>query len=154
MTYELLSQIEQRDLGVGEPAPIAYRDQVHHDELDALMHVNNVRYMVWFERARIRFMEHYGIGMLGASDDPRTVIRSGEIHWIEEMLRDAPYVVTARCVAMRHTSFSLEQTIWSGARLRARFTCVMVVLDARENKKVPLSDAVRARLAADGARQN
>ncbi len=149
--HTFLDEASQRSLGVAEPAPVALADRVHHDELDALNHVNNVSYMVWFERLRIHFMEHYDIGALGAPEDPRIVIRSGHIHWIEEMVRGQDYVVTCRCKAMRRTSMSLEQAIWSEGRLRARFDCVMVLLTPDGSERWPIPGEIRARLIADGA---
>lgn len=146
-----LSLQQQSALGVDTPAPVARLDRVHHDDLDALMHVNNTRYLVWFERLRIHFMEHYGIGTLGCPEDPRVVIRSGEMHWVAEMLRAEDYVTTARCVAMRRTSLSLEQTIYAAGSLRARFTCVMVLLQPDGSARLPIPARVRAHLAADGA---
>ena len=102
--HRLLTHEEQRNLGVPAPAPLAMAGRVHHDELDALMHVNNVVYFVWFERVRIHLMEHYGVGTIGAKDDPRIVIRSGEVRYVEEMLRGEDYVVTTRPTSFRRTS--------------------------------------------------
>lgn len=148
-----LSPEEQRRLGVAEPAPVARADRVHHDEIDALMHVNNGSYVTWFERLRIRFMEHYDIGTIGKAGDPRIVIRSGHIHWIEEMLRDEDYVVTTRCTGLRNTSLTLEQAVWSAGRKRATFDCVMVLLQPDGHAKMSVPDAIRRRLVDDGARQ-
>lgn len=149
--HQNLSDAQQRALGLPVASPVARLDQVHHDDLDALMHVNNTRFMVWFERLRIHFMEHYGIGTIGAPEDPRIVIRSGYIHWIEEMLRGEDYVTTARCVAVRRSSLSLLQEIWADGRVRARFDCVMVLLAPDGSSKMPIPDTVRTRLIADGA---
>lgn len=147
-----LSPEQQRALGLEAPAPVARLDRVHHDDLDALMHVNNTRYLIWFERLRIHFMEHYGIGTIGAAEDPRVVIRSGEMHWVAEMLRGEDYLTTAHCVALRRTSLSLAQEIWAEGRLRARFTCVMVLLTPDGAEKMLIPNEVRARLIADGAK--
>lgn len=151
--HRLLNTDEQRSLGVAEPAPIARADQVHHDEIDALMHVNNGSYGTWFERLRIHFMEHYDIGTIGKADDPRVVIRSGDIHWISEMVRGEDYVVTTRCTALRTTSLTLEQVVWSDGRKRARFECVMVLMRPDGQEKMAIPDAIRRRLVADGAAQ-
>lgn len=148
-----LSAIEQRAAGLVVPAALAMADHVHHDDLDALLHVNNVRYFVWFERLRIRFMEEYGIGTIGDPDSPRIVIRSGEIHYVEEMLRGEDYVVTCHCTAMRNTSMTLRQEIWSDMRLRATFDAIMVLLSQDGQSRVPIPKDVRARLIEDGAVQ-
>ena len=152
MDYVLLSDTEQRAEGLPVPAQVALADQVHHDECDALNHVNNTRYMVWFERLRIAFMEHLEISELGALDAPRVVIRSGHIHWIEEMLRGETYIATCQCVAVRTSSMSLTQSVWSGGRKRAQFDCVMVLLTPDGLARMPIPEAVRARLIDEGAR--
>lgn len=152
MDYSLLSHDAQRTLGVDEPAQIAVADRVHHDELDTLFHVNNARYMVWFERMRIRFMEHFGIGALDDPSAPRVVIRSGHIHWIEEMKNGQAYVVTCQCVALRTSSMTLNQCVWSGGRKRTQFDCVMVLLTPDGKGRMPIPPAIRTRLLAEGAR--
>ncbi|MEM1371759.1 MAG: acyl-CoA thioesterase [Pseudomonadota bacterium] len=149
--HRLLTLDEQRALDVKEPAPLAMAGRVHHDELDALLHVNNVVYFVWFERLRIRLMEHYGIGTIGAPEDPRIVIRSGEVHYIEEMLRDEIYIVTTAPVAYRRTSMTLEQVIWSDGRRRATFRCVMVLLTPDGSARMSIPETVTSQLIADGA---
>ena len=65
---------------------------------------------------------------MGTEGDPRIVIRSGQIHYKQEMRMDEDYVVTCGCTGFRTTSFSLAQTLWSGGTLRATFDCVLVLL--------------------------
>ena len=152
MDYHVnLNPAAQRAFGLTQVAPLAIADRVHHDECDALGHVNNTSYMIWFERVRIRFMEHYAIGKLGNPDDPKVVIRSGEIHWMAEMFRDENYIVTCRCSGIRRTSMSLQQSIWSAGRQRARFDCVMVLLNPDGSGRMPVPDEVRTALEKDGA---
>lgn len=146
-----LTAAEQTALGLPDPAPVALADRVHHDELDALNHVNNTVYFKWFERLRIHFAAHYDLALLDRPDAPRTVIRSAEIRYVEEMHLADTYVVTARCTAMRRTSYTLAQQVWAAGRLRADFSCVMVLLAPHSPGRVPIPDPVRARLIADGA---
>jgi acyl-CoA thioester hydrolase len=146
-----LTDIQQRAAGLHMPAPLAVADRVHHDELDALMHVNNVRYMVWFERLRIQFMERYTIGTIGDPSSPRIVIRSGEIRYHSEMLRGDNYITTCACSAFRTTSMTLQQEIWSSGNLRASFSCIMVLLTADGSERSPIPESVKAQLIKDGA---
>lgn len=146
-----LSPADQRRAGLPHTASMAVVDQVHHDELDALMHVNNVRYMVWFERLRIAFMERYGIGTIGDPASPRIVIRSGEIRYHAEMLRGEIYVTTCHCTAFRNTSLTLQQEIWSDGTLRASFTCIMVLLDQDGSTRAPIPTEIKTALIYDGA---
>ncbi len=120
-----LTAAQQQAAGLPKAAPVAMAGQVHHDELDALNHVNNVVYFVWFERLRIAFMERYGIGIIGDPNSPRIVIRSGEVRYHAEMVRGEVYITTCTCTAFRTTSMTLHQDIWSGGTLRASFTCII-----------------------------
>jgi acyl-CoA thioester hydrolase len=146
-----LSDAQQTGAGVPQPAALAMAGQVHHDELDALMHVNNVVYLVWFERLRIAFMERYGIGTIGDPASPRIVIRSGEIRYHAELLRGEIYITTCRCTAFRTTSMTLQQEVWSGGALRAGFTCVMVLLEQDGTTRLAIPDSIKAQLITQGA---
>lgn len=146
-----LGPSDQRRAGLPAPVALAVADRVHHDELDALMHVNNVRYMVWFERLRIAFMEHYGIGTINDPNGPRIVIRSAEIRYHAEMLRGEVYVTTCHCTAFRNTSMTLEQDIWSNGTLRASLTCVMVLLKQDGSTRSAIPAAIKTALIKDGA---
>lgn len=143
----------QSDLGITPPAPLAMADRVRFSELDVLNHVNNAVYMQWFERLRIRYTQDWGLSRyMGTGADPRIVIRSGQIHYREEMRMDEDYVVTCGCTGFRTTSFSLAQTLWSGGTLRATFDCVLVLLTHDGSGRFPIPDPVRQRFVdVDGA---
>lgn len=148
-----LSPDTQRALGIDTPQPFAMADRVRFGELDVLQHVNNAVYMQWFESIRVRYIKEYGLSRrLGAGPGPRIVIRSGTIHYRQEMLLDEDYVVTCGCTAFRTTSFTLHQEIWSGGMLRASFDCVLVLLNADQSGRYAIPDALRQRFSdIDGA---
>lgn len=148
-----LSAQTQSDLGIDPPAPLAMADRVRFSELDVLNHVNNAVYMQWFERLRIRYTQDWGLSRyMGAGEDPRIVIRSGQIHYRQEMRMDEDYVVTCGCTGFRTTSFSLAQTLWAGGTLRATFDCVLVLLKPDGTGRFPIPDVVRQRMVdIDGA---
>lgn len=152
--HQPLDHAQQTHLGIAPTAPLAVADRVHHDDLDTLNHVNNTRYFVWFERLRIRHMQMYGIGRLNDPDSPRIVIRSGEVRFVEEIRAGTDYVVTTTCSALRTTSMTLDQAIWAEGRVRAAFSCVMVLLTQDGANRMPIPQDIRDRLIADGARTN
>ena len=148
-----LSAAQQVVAGIDPVQPLAMADKVRFSELDVLNHVNNAVYMEWFERLRIRYCQDWGISDYSKEqDNPRIVIRSGTIHYRQEMRMDEDYIVTCACTAFRTSSYSLAQQLWSGGILRATFDCVMVHLEPDASAKRPLSDILRARfLSVDGA---
>jgi len=143
----------QAAFGITPPAPLAMADQVRFSELDVLNHVNNAVYMAWFERVRVRYTQLWGISRyMGTGEDPRIVIRSGTIHYREELRMDETYVVTCRCIGFRRTSFTLAQQIWAAGRMRATLDCVLVLLSPDGQGRFAIPDAVKARFVAeDGA---
>jgi len=144
----------QAAFGLDPPQPLAMADRVRFSEIDALHHVNNVAYMSWFERMRIRYMQDWGISGYDREDDPRIVIRSGAIHYRQEMVLDEDYIATCGCTAWRNSSFSLKQQVWSGGVLRTTFDCVIVLLQPDGSGKYAIPAAVKKRFAAvDGGRE-
>lgn len=147
-----LTPAQQRQVGIDPVQPLAMADQVRFSEIDVLNHVNNTRYMEWFERLRIRYVMDWGISQYDSPQDPRIVIRSGSIHYRQEMRARENYVTTCACAAFRRTSFSLRQQIWSQGSLRATFECVMVLLHADGSPGYAIPAPVRARFdMVDGA---
>lgn len=143
----------QRSLGIDPPAPLAMADKVRFSELDVLNHVNNAVYFEWFERVRVLYTQYFGLSRnLGSGTGPRIVIRSGTIHYRQEMLLHEDYVVTCGCTAFRNTSFTMHQEIWAGGTQRATFDCVLVLLKPDGTGRYPIPDAVRRHFAeVDGA---
>lgn len=148
-----LSDDEQRAQGITTPAPLALADQVRFSELDMLRHVNNAVYIQWFERARVRYTAISGLARsFGDMNGPRIVIRSGAIHYRQEILMDETYIVTCRVTAFRNTSFTMHQEIWVEGTLRATFECVLVLLNPDGSGRYPIPEEMRKRFVeVDGA---
>ncbi len=148
-----LNAAQQAECGITPPAPLAMADQVRFSELDVLNHVNNAVYLQWFERLRVRYTQEIGLSRnIEGKGGPRIVIRSGTIHYREEMRMDEVYVVTCGCTAFRNTSFTMHQELWSAGRLRATFDCVLVLLQPDGSGPYPIPDNLRRHFAeVDGA---
>ena len=138
-----LSEDQQRAAGISEPGTLAMADQVRFSEIDALNHVNNVAYLVWFESLRVAWFRH--IGLTTYEDpvtDPRIVIRRGEIDWLAEVRAHQTYIVTCRCLSFRTTSFTLDQGVWVEGRLCARLRSVVVLLHPDGSGRMPIPSGV------------
>ena len=147
-----LSASEQRAAGLSDVWPLAMADRVRFGEIDMLGHVNNAAYLTWFEKVRTIYIQRSGLTNYDPKSDPRIVIRSGEIHWVKEMLRDESYIVTARAAEYRNTSFTIHSEIWAGD-LRTRFTCVCVTLEQDGKSRRPLPQSFIEHIRSnDGAR--
>ena len=144
--HTALSPEQQRHAGLSEPQPLAMADKVRFSELDVLNHVNNAVYMSWFESLRIQYTQIWGISTYDDNaDNPRIVVHSGSIRYLQELRMGEVYITTCRCTGFRNTSYSVAQQLWSGRTLRATFECVLVLLAQSGSGKFPIPDAVRER---------
>ncbi|MEO1677097.1 MAG: thioesterase family protein [Pseudomonadota bacterium] len=126
------------------------RDQVRYSEIDALNHANNTAYLRWFEAIRVHYIQARGITTydLGA---PQTVVKRVTADYHAPMFLDEPYIVAARTLSFRRTSFVMRYAVFA-PEIRAEGEAIVVMMEPDGRTKRPLDDAVRARLAElDGA---
>jgi acyl-CoA thioester hydrolase len=149
-----LSADEQLAQGLAVPQTLALADKVRFAELDVLRHVNNKAYMTWFETLRVEYFRLFGTPNYDPdSPPPRIVLHSGTVRYVREMRLGEDYVATARVIAFRRTSCTLDQQLWAGGTLRATFICVIAFRQPDGSGGYPLPDALRQRfLTIDGAK--
>ncbi|MBM2576556.1 acyl-CoA thioesterase [Jannaschia sp. Os4] len=142
-----------RAAGVPEPFAFGQADRVRFHELDVLDHVNNAVYLSWFETVRIAYLRAYGISdYAGAADRPVLVLKRVEVDYHRPLHLEDVYVVAARTVAYRRTSWAMEYQVWSGGHHCATGGAVIVLMEPDFVTKKPLPEAyVRAFAERDGA---
>jgi acyl-CoA thioester hydrolase len=119
-------------------------------EMDALGHVNNVRYIAWAETARIAFFEKLGMSTR-ATDPVGPILARMENDYLEPVEYPARVTVGIRLARVGNTSLTLEHEIWhAGApdRVVARGRAVVVLINYETQEKVRVPDAVRDRLVS------
>ena len=117
-------------------------------EMDALGHVNNVRYIAWVETARIAFFEKLGMSTR-AADPIGPILARIENDFLEPVEYPARVTVGIRPERVGNTSLTLAHEIWhAGApdRVVARGRGVVVLINYATQEKVRVPDAVRAAL--------
>lgn len=149
-----LTPDQQRTFGIAEPQPLAIADRVRFAELDVLNHVNNKAYMTWFETMRYEYFRLLAEPNYDADRPrPRMVLHSGTVRYLQEMRMGEDYVTTGRIVALRNSSCTMEQQLWSGGTLRATFTCVIALRQPDGSGPYPIGDQLRRHfIENDGAR--
>lgn len=119
-------------------------------EMDALGHVNNVRYIAWAETARIAFFEK--LGMSTRPGDPvGPILARVENDYLEPVEYPARVTVGIRVERVGNTSVTLAHEIWHAgdrARVVARGRAVVVLVNYATQEKVRVPDHVRAALGA------
>ena len=126
------------------------RFPVHWGEMDALGHVNHVRYLVWFETARMAMFAR--LGLTDTGDSPMGPILanvscdySAPVEW------PADIAVGARISRVGRTSFVTEYGVFVDGEtpsLVARGQAVIVLFNYAEGVPVPIPDPLREAMAA------
>ncbi len=140
MTLPMLVPLTVEQLrreGVPEPFGFGRADRVRFGELDVLDHVNNARYLGWFETFRIAYLAAYGISRPGGPR-PVLVLRSVAIEFRAPLHLDEAYIVAGRTRAYRTTSWSMEFGVWSAGRLRTTSEAVVVLMEGDATTRRPL----------------
>lgn len=136
---------------VGRTAAGRYDVQVRFSDLDIYRHVNNVRYLEYFQEARIVLLASLFEGFEDARARPGVVARAEIDYQVPVRLRPAPYRVWTQVAELGRSSLLLEsELVDPGARdtegaevccARARVT--MVHLDPDTGKPAPWPEEVR-----------
>jgi acyl-CoA thioester hydrolase len=130
--------------------PVVVTFPVHWGEMDALGHVNNVRFFAWFESARIALFLRIGV----VADRPREVgpiLATTSCDFIRPVQYPCTVSVGARVVAVGRTSVTMEYAAWPEGRPDepcAKGASVVVLVDYATMQKAPVPAEVRARIDA------
>ena len=119
-------------------------------EMDALAHVNNVRYIAWAETARIALFRQLGLATL-PEDPVGPILARIECDYLEPVEYPARVTVGIRAERVGNTSIVLEHEIWhAGAaeRVVARGKAVVVMINYATQEKVRVPEAIRAALVS------
>lgn len=130
--------------------PVVVTFPVHWGEMDALGHVNHARFLTWLETARIELCAKIGVfadGVRGVGP----ILANVSCDYLRPVQFPAIVSAGVRVRAIGRTSLTMEYAVWlEGAPESpvARATTVVVLIDYATMAKVPVSDDVRAAIAA------
>lgn len=128
------------------------RHRVRWSEVDGFGHANHAAYLEWFEEARNRYLEAAGLPRLSPGT-PGPVLARVEVDYHRPLAYGEEVLITARTLAMRRTSLTMEYAVWRDGRV-ASCTARLVLIRAATGERVPIPPELRAALRArDGARE-
>jgi acyl-CoA thioester hydrolase len=128
-----------------------HRERVRFGDLDAMRHLNNVVFLRYFETARIAFLRQ-----LMPEHDPAAPEQGGDglifaechIHYRSPVVFDEEVAIECSIGEVRRSAFQVLFTMRVEERLAAEGHGWLVGFDYAEQRAAPLTDALRARLAA------
>jgi acyl-CoA thioester hydrolase len=127
--------------------PVKITIPVQWGDMDAFNHVNNTRYLAWFESARIAFFERVGIATTSAGAAMGPILATTTCDFLVPVVYPTTVVVATRATRVGETSVTQEYEIRdAGApdKLYARGTSVIVMFDYGTARKVRVPDELRA----------
>lgn len=129
-----------------EPYPVVTRVPVQWAEMDALQHVNNVRYLQWVEAGR---MDYFGqIDWINIEDNPHKVgpiLSSTECKYVFPLTYPDVVLIGTRCTRVAEDRFFMETLIASEKyeRTAAINEAIIVIYDYQNREKAQLPPSLR-----------
>lgn len=128
--------------------PVVVTIPVQWGDMDALGHVNNTRYLSWFESARITLFQRVGVAStMGSGLGVGPILATTTCDFIVPVVYPATVHVGTRVSKVGETSVTMEYEVRDAAapdKLYARGSSVIVMFDYRSSQKVRVPDDVRA----------
>jgi acyl-CoA thioester hydrolase len=124
--------------------------EVRYGDLDPQGHLNNSRYLTYFEQARIQYFLALGLFTPGQSFmDIGVIMAEARVAFHAPVHFGQPVKVGVRVTKIGNKSMTVEQAILhagNGERL-ASGQVVLVAFDYRANKTIPVPDGMREKIA-------
>ena len=123
---------------------------VRWGDMDALGHVNNAKYLTYFESARIAYFDQIGAFARYSSEGIGPILATTRCDYLSPVVYPATLLVGARVVKVGTTSFEMEYLIRDAndGRPCAFGTSVQVLFDYRNQVKTPIPAEVREAIRA------
>jgi acyl-CoA thioester hydrolase len=130
--------------------------EVRYGDLDPQGHVNNAKFLTYFEQARVRYWTELGFFSSDQSFmEIGVIVADLHIRYKEPVKWGVPVKVGARTVKLGNKSLTLEQCVTdeSGTRIYAAGTVVLVAYDYLKHQTMRIPDAWRQRIQEFEARE-
>jgi len=133
--------------------PVSVTIPVQWGDMDALGHVNNARFLSWFESARIALFQRIGVAT-SAPSEVGPILATTTCDFLRPVVFPATVKIGVRVARVGETSIGMEYEVRDAsategtATVYARGTSVAVLVDYRSMQKVRVPEAVRTAIAA------
>ena len=124
--------------------------EVRYGDLDPQGHLNNAKYLTYFEQGRVRYFNELGLFSKDQSFmDIGVIIADIHIQYRAPVFFGAPVKVGVRTAKIGGKSITLEQSIVDGETGKpcATGTVIMVTYDYHEHKTISVPEHWRKTLA-------
>ena len=128
--------------------PHTYDCFVRWSDVDAYGHVNNVKYLEYYQEARIAFLATCGQTLLRAEGAEQFVVARLTVNYRRAMLfRLEPFPIDSWVTRIGTSSYDVRSQIRDGDEVLSSATAVLVAYDLEHARARPLTDAERGALS-------
>jgi acyl-CoA thioester hydrolase len=131
--------------------PVSISLPIQWGEMDSFRHVNNVVYLRWFESARIAYFLAAGALERMEAEQVGPILARSTIDYRIPLVYPDEVLVEATALKLGNRSFTLGVRLRSrsrGGAIAAEGENVIVMLDYRAQRSIPLTAELRARILA------
>jgi acyl-CoA thioester hydrolase len=124
--------------------------EVRYADLDAQGHLNNARYLTFFEQARIQYFRHLGLfSAQGSFMDFGIILADVHIAFRAPVLWGMDIRVGVKTLKLGNKSMTVSQCLRNGpdGALMAEGQVVMVAYDYRSGATIPIPETWRETIA-------
>jgi acyl-CoA thioester hydrolase len=128
--------------------PVTISLPVQWGDQDAFGHVNNVRFLRWFESSRIAYIRSCGVELSTAKTGP--ILAAVTCNYRNQVRFPDTIVVGIRVTRLGHSSITLKHKLWS-ERLNlvaADGESTVVMFDYQSQQPAPIPDEIRVAIEA------
>ncbi len=122
---------------------------VRFSDLDAMGHVNNARYLTFYEEARSAWFRDCA-GMPHNSTDYPVILARAEVDYLLPISPGQHVYVATRCTAFGEKSMTIKGLIALDPGMTiiaSRYTCTLVYYDYEEGVSIPIPQSFKDRVA-------
>ena len=124
--------------------------EVRYGDLDPQGHVNNARYLTYFEQARISYIAHLGLWTSGSFIDIGIILADAHLNFRKAVVFGQAVRVGARVAHLGTKSMRMEYSLLDeadGTEL-VNGSTVLVTYDYRAGNTIPIPESWRSTIAA------
>lgn len=114
--------------------------QVAWGDMDALGHVNNVRYFDYFQQARIEWLETLNLNMRKVTGP---VVVQIACTFLKPVIYPATLILRSSLHSLGRSSLMIDHDLFQDDQLMAQGVCKIVWVDYTKNKSIRFPDEIR-----------
>ena len=124
--------------------------EVRYGDLDPQGHLNNAKYLTYFETGRINYFTHLGIFRPGQSFlDVNVIMAEARVTFLAAVQYGIPVKVGVRTSKLGNKSMTVDQNIVHAetGKVLASGQVILVAYDYHANKSIPIPNAMREKIS-------